>query len=184
MFRINDEKLRANSRVEHILEFLGYSRKNMTELHEKKHIIDSLIAKNLQLTGELSADLYTCAKRKDRIGRDVEKAEKGLKPSEHRLEELKHTGIDFIIKKEEEIVEKRKQRTEDLKNFPFGILENIRKKGLPYEAISFIIPMTHFDKLYHRLELVDKYLEKRPEYLDEKDLPDWRQDVLNKIENL
>lgn len=140
----------------------GLSLAHSTVLHELKHLIDEIIMASDMYFKEISADLFiNYPDLSDSRLRDAESFKRSLDSSYLTLQELiEKRAPKSIIDDAQMQIKEKERKLQLIENFPIDIFNKLKREGLDYKVMSYIVAMTSFDKLQHRLELIDDYLER------------------------
>lgn len=161
-FRINYKALNIKTPEEKsLIALFGPALRKLEEKHELKHIIDTIIESDGS-TAELSAELFTRNWSRYLLLGDYHELELRLRASIERYESMKLLNTpQFLLDNEQKISNEIRKRMEQVKD-SVSIIKEIINKGLDAKSLSYIVAMTDFDKLEHRLNLIRDHLGRYP----------------------
>lgn len=162
-FGINHNILKPRDSDEYFFEATqGVSPKQrVIENHELRHIIDKLIGAQTMYTQELVAELFSW-RGNDYLLSDLRNHDVLIATVVAEYEKLQsQNSSQGELAKMQRLIEIRKKRRGALISAS-ELAQQTISKGFDPRVLSYIISMTHIDKLPHRLRLVSDYLERHP----------------------
>ena len=114
------------------------------EKHELKHVIDAIISEEERTAEELNGLILKADDLKRTIGN-----------LERRYQKMRENNLpEDLQEKARRSINSHKLTLSYLEKFPFELVVEAEKIGISYKDLSYIVAMTPFAKLEHRLKLI------------------------------
>lgn len=149
--------------------------KTSVERHELKHIIDSIISEKDRTAEELSADLFAGDLRTadgiNSLTINADLLKKKIQKLEQKYLQMNKQKLPKTIKEPLKMsINSYKLTLEYLEKFPFElIISEAEKEGVDYKTLSYIVSMTPFTKLEHRLKLIVESFKRKKELISNRE---------------
>ena len=129
------------------------------EKHELKHVIDAIISEEERTAEELSADLFSgdlrTAEELNGLILKADDLKRTIGNLERRYQKMRENNLpEDLQEKARRSINSHKLTLSYLEKFPFELVVEAEKIGISYKDLSYIVAMTPFAKLEHRLKLI------------------------------